>query len=375
MRRILLISAYDAGSHRAWREGLVETLAHCEVTTLTLPARHFAWRSRSNSMTLAFEYRDILTAEYDLLIATSMTDLSALRGLVPELARLPTLLYWHENQFDYPKGHHRDDRNRLSMQITNLYSGLAADVLIFNSQWNQQSFLEGAGQLLDGMPDGVPEGLIERLRARSMVIPVGLDLGGFACGTAQESLRPMQREGPIRLLWNHRWEFDKGPERLMALLVALETRRIDFRLHLRGQQFRREPPIFRTLIDRYQSRIEQAGYLPDRQSYLEAIARCDVVLSTALHEFQGLSILEAAACGVWPLVPDRLSYPEYFDGAHRYRSVLDDPEAEAQAAADLLARWLQSSRPRFDARSLAHLSWPAIGAQWRALLERLSSIS
>jgi glycosyltransferase involved in cell wall biosynthesis len=161
----------------------------------------------------------------------------------------------------------------------------------------------------------------------------------------------------------------------MALLMELEARGIEFRLQLLGQQFRRQPPIFKALIDRFQARIVHAGYLPSRDDYEGTIRACDVVISTAMHEFQGLSILEAAAAGVWPLVPDRLSYPEFFEGPHRYDSSPDDPQAEARAAADTLQQWLQAGRPRFDSASLQSLCWPAIGAQWRALLERLASIS
>ena len=43
------------------------------------------------------------------------------------------------------------------------------------------------------------------------------------------------------------------------------------------------------------------------------LGRCDIAVSTAFHEFFGLSVVEAAAAGCLPLVPRRLSYPEIFD--------------------------------------------------------------
>ena len=50
-----------------------------------------------------------LARDYDLALATSMVDLASLRGLIPKLAAVPSLLYFHENQFAYPAGHQRDE--------------------------------------------------------------------------------------------------------------------------------------------------------------------------------------------------------------------------------------------------------------------------
>jgi hypothetical protein len=65
--------------------------------------------------------------------------------------------------------------------------------------------------------------------------------------------------------------------------------------------------------------LGQWGFVEHRQDYLELVQRSDVVLSTALHDFQGLSMLEAAALGCSPLAPDRLAYPEWFARDCLYR--------------------------------------------------------
>ncbi len=100
--KILLLSAYDALSHQYWRKGLVRAFPEYDWTVLTLPPRYFSWRLRGNSLTWAYSKREVLSAGYDLLICTSMTDLSALKGMVPALANVPVLCYFHENQFAYP---------------------------------------------------------------------------------------------------------------------------------------------------------------------------------------------------------------------------------------------------------------------------------
>jgi glycosyltransferase involved in cell wall biosynthesis len=43
---------------------------------------------------------------------------------------------------------------------------------------------------------------------------------------------------------------------------------------------------------------------------VRVLQQADVIVSTARHEFFGLSVLEAMSAGVVPLLPNRLSYPE-----------------------------------------------------------------
>ena len=155
--RILLLSAYDAQSHSYWWQGLKAAMPEHDWTVLTLPARHFAWRIRGNSLSWGLGEQELLNQPYDLLIATSMTDLSSLRGLVPHLTTIPTLLYFHENQFAYPLGNQA--RQQVEPHIVSLYAALAADHLCFNSAYNRDTFLSGAAGLLDKLPDHVPDGI------------------------------------------------------------------------------------------------------------------------------------------------------------------------------------------------------------------------
>jgi len=283
---------------------------------LTLPARHFNWTIRGNSLIWAFQESEILQQPYDLIVATSMVDLSSLRGLVPTLAFIPTVLYFHENQFAYPHGDQRLDN--VEPQLVPLYAALCADRIVFNSHYNRDSFLVGAAELLRKLPDSLPAAIGSRLH-NSQVIPVPVPTH-----TAPRAESPAQRD-LLEVIWNHRWEYDKGINLLLALCMQIHTDGLPVRLHIAGEQFRKSPPEFTaidSLLDQHAAALGhtrgQFGFVENPADYAALLARCDVVLSTALHDFQGLAIQEACVAGCTPLAPQALAYPEYLASAHLY---------------------------------------------------------
>ncbi|MFB1002484.1 MAG: DUF3524 domain-containing protein, partial [Pseudomonadales bacterium] len=240
--KILLLSAYDALSHRYWREGLVEQFPDIEWTVLTLPARYFRYRVRSNPLSWLADSQQTLQANYDVVIATSMVDIATLRGLVPSLAATPLWLYCHENQFAYPAGAEKNNpvAHDLEAKMVFIYNCLAADKISFNSHWNRDSALAGMSELLQRFPEKINPSLLEAIASKSDVLPVPLNTH-----TDINSTEPLNSiASPLRLLWNHRWEYDKGPDRLLALVNALEASGLICELNIVGQQFRQTPKAF-----------------------------------------------------------------------------------------------------------------------------------
>jgi len=318
--RILLLSAYDAMSHKMWRGRLLEMFPEHTWTQLVLPPCHFNWRIRGNSLQWALNEKDLLNQDYDLLIATSMVDLSSLRGFIPRIAQLPTLLYFHENQFVYPLGS-KQRSNNVEPQLVPLYSALCADAIVFNSTYNRSTFLQGAKELLKKLPDQLSPELLERIE-KSEIIPVPLEEFSFEPVTTAMLENSKQI---LDVVWNHRWEYDKGPKLLLSLAQAILTQRLPIRLHVVGQQFRSSPAEFKkiaALLEQHAAAlaIDQGsfGFVENREGYISLLRRCDVVLSTAEHDFQGLAIQEACTLRCTPLVPDALVYPEYIDSQFLY---------------------------------------------------------
>lgn len=357
--KILLLSAYDAASHRYWHQNLIAQFPEYDWTLLTLPGRFFAWRLRGNSLSWAFNERETLAQHYDLVIATSMTDLSSLKGFVPALSQTPCLVYFHENQFAYPRSGH--EHPGVEPQILNLYTALAADRVLFNSDFNRRSLLEGAQKLLKKLPDHVPQGLPALIESKSEVLPVPLT---EACFLPHQSA---SADEPLNICWNHRREFDKNGELLHNAMEALEKRGIDYRLHLLGQQFPRQPGVFDEISERFTHRLGHNGFVASVTEYRQLLQSSDVVLSTALHDFQGLAVLEGVAAGAIPVVPDRLAYRELFTPEFRYAE-------GAQQLNHLTSRLVELARLKREgqlptAPDIRHLSWPRLRARYQQVIE------
>ncbi|MBS0002953.1 MAG: DUF3524 domain-containing protein [Thioalkalivibrio sp.] len=344
--RILLLSAYRSASHGAWADWLAGSLDLMDWQIRELPGRHFRWRIRGNPLS----WLDDLPLETpDAVLATSMVDLATLRGLHPRIARAPTLYYFHENQFAYPIGQHQT--RSLEPQIVQLYGALAADRLAFNSEYNRSSFLEGVEGLLKRMPDRVPGGVVDRLATRAEVLPVPV-----------HPVPPGPERDRRLILWNHRWEYDKAPERFVDALLGLDARGIEFRVALLGARPQRAPEMLTRLRERLGRRIDADGWL-DREPYERLLGRAAIAVSTALHEFQGLAMLEAVSAGVRPLVPDDLSYREQYPQRYRY------PPGDGAALLERLQQWLEGRLP--PALDVSQWSVNALRPAWERIVRDL----
>ncbi|MCW8126366.1 tRNA-queuosine alpha-mannosyltransferase domain-containing protein [Microbulbifer halophilus] len=378
---VLLLSAYDADSHKRWRRGLVAAIPDWQWTVLALPPRHFSWRVRGNSLSWGRgEAADTLRRPWDLIVATSMTDLSALRGLVPEIAGVPTAVYFHENQFAYPRSERAHPN--INPELMNVYTALCGDLLLFNSHYNRRTLLEGAEKLLKRFPDFVPPGLCAEIEGKSQVLPVPLEDELFAAPGGRSDLPPVG-EGPAAggpgsgptYVWNHRWEYDKGPDILLAALQRFVAHRWPFTLHMVGQQFRRQPPEFariRELLEQHGA-LGAWGYQRSADDYRRLLRQSHAVLSTARHDFQGLAVLEAVAAGCRPVVPDSLAYPEWFGpGGYRFSADIDSCAAELSGAMLDCARRIEAGE-RAEVPDVSGLCWSDWVGDYRALLGNLAS--
>ncbi|CAI5657008.1 tRNA-queuosine alpha-mannosyltransferase isoform X3 [Oreochromis niloticus] len=293
--RVLLVEAFYGGSHKQLIDLLKENIAGCSV--FTLPAKKWHWRARTAA------------------------------------------LYFSQTIPACPS-----------------YS-LVADVVVFNSRFNMDSFLSSIPSFMKKIPDHRPKDLDRLIRPKCVVLNFPLQFPDVSRFLPKHKLvrRPTEQshvddiitlqakqqqsrahdedtprceqpaEGgvanqvkPLHIVWPHRWEHDKNPELFFSTLLRLKERGLDFHLSVLGETFTDVPEIFsssRLLLD---SHILNWGFLPSKEDYLRVLCEADVVVSTASHEFFGVAMLEAVHCGCFPLCPKALVYPEIFPAQYLY---------------------------------------------------------
>jgi glycosyltransferase involved in cell wall biosynthesis len=311
--RVLLLEPYYGGSHKIFLHELKRHLLSFEFVFLTLPARKWKWRMRMAAPWAALQLP--CERHVDLILCSTFIDVACLRGLGPGwLQDVPILTYFHENQFAYPV--QKNDPRDFHFGLNNYLSALASDGLAFNSQYNLAGFLKGCQGIEKRAPDMDIDSR-EQIRRKSRVLYPGMDF------SILDNLAAVPAQDVTTFVWNHRWEHDKNPEGFFKPFFRLQEKNIPFKLIILGQSFQRNPDIFAEARIRLASHIRHYGYVEDRSSYLALLKEADVIISTAYHEFYGMSVIEAVRAGCRPLLPKRLSYPELFPAKYLYKSDAD----------------------------------------------------
>jgi glycosyltransferase involved in cell wall biosynthesis len=299
--KILFLEPFFGGSHRDFATGFAEHSRHA-VTLLTLPPVYWKWRMRTACLTFLQKINRLDI--YDRVVVTDMmnvADFAAMAG--PD--RPPLTLYFHENQLSYPLSDRaRQRRPDVDLGFINITSALAADQVLFNSFSHLNAFLKQARHLIRQIPAPRPAGIVDQIQKKSRVVYPGCRFpGGPVC------LDPCPSTPPL-IVWNHRWDYDKQPERFFRVLGRLKKRKVRFSLAVLGERHDLYPAVFDCARQDFADEIRVFGYEPSRKDYHAWLAKGSVVVSTAIQENFGISVVEAVRFGCFPLLPQRLSYPE-----------------------------------------------------------------
>ena len=211
------------------------------------------------------------------------------------------------------------------------------------------------------MPDFAPRSCIKEIENKSYILPVPIENSLFQ----NRIVNTKCKEG-VHLVWNHRWEYDKGPEVLLHTLQQLLREKCPFSLSLVGQQFSRRPEAFDSIQKSCGQSLVHFGYLKSKEEYLSVLHTADCVLSTAHHDFQGLAMMDAIALGCIPFAPNRLAYPEYIPAQNLF-DVSDSPEKEGSNLAQKIKCYFESPS-QWDAVNLTSYSETELWPKYHSLL-------
>ncbi len=297
---VLFIETFYGGSHKSFADQWISHSAH-NYHLQTLPPRFWKWRQAGSALYLAENIPQPEEKKFDAVVISGMIDIGHLKVLRPDLP--PSMLYFHENQFAYPlqAGEKRDFRYGL----TDLVNVLAAETAVFNSFFNRETFFKECRGLFRRLPDAIPLNAVDKALGKSEVIYPGIDIGAIT----RKLPNPIGKGIVPLIIWNHRHEHDKNPQMAFRVLEKLSRRKVPFKLALLGERFNKSPAAFNRARRELSEHIVVDAF-PEREEYYRWLRQGDIVISTALQENFGLSVIEAAAAGCLPLLPRRLAYPE-----------------------------------------------------------------
>jgi len=375
---VLALEPWYGGSHRNFLDGLVKHSGH-RFHRITMAARFWKWRMHGGAVTMARKAVQALGEGFvpDVILATDYVNLPAFLALSrPHLSDVPVLLYLHENQLTYPlpEGQERDN----TYAYINYLSCLAADHVVFNSQYHYDEFMKALPGLLRAFPDYTHLHTVQEIRHKSTVLHLGMDLQAhdqYAAAYQAHEWGPSMK--PPIVLWNQRWEYDKNPQAFFRLMNRLDDAGCTFRLLLAGKHFEEQPYEFEQAFERYAERILHYGYAEDFEEYSRLLHRADLVVSTAHHEFFGIAIMEAIYCGCHPLLPNRLSYPELIPASlHNpllHAQVLYEDQEDLFHIMVEILKGRERPLPPSTLRSILEpLDWSAHVANYDQLLEEVA---
>lgn len=361
---VLVVEPYYGGSHRAWADGYRDHSAH-DVTVVSHPARFWKWRMHGGFLSLALEVAREVTEHGppDVILASSMMDVAAFAGAVRNSASgVPIAAYFHESQFTYPLS--PADRTDLTYAMKNWSSAATADLVVFNSEYHRSTFRSEVVSLLEALPDARHVDMVSDVMDQSVVVPVG-------AGTDALTRRPRAPTEPPLVVWNHRWEHDKGPDELRAVVIRLLDRGVDFSVAMCGEIFVSVPPPYAEIVALLGDRLVHRGWA-ERARYEEILASASVVLSTAHQEFFGIAVVEAVAAGAAPVLPNRLVYPE------RVRALGADPSLtlydDIEHAADLIESALTNPGDPAVRVATHQYDWSVVAHRMDEVLDALAAM-
>ncbi|KRT83189.1 hypothetical protein AMK59_4688, partial [Oryctes borbonicus] len=163
------------------------------------------------------------------------------------------------------------------------------DLIVFNSGFNKESFLKNIRSVIKLLPDYKPNDLQLKIGPKCKVLYFPIDFTIMSLSKPSSDI--------LTIVWPHRWEFDKNPDFFFKVLYRLKKSNKKFLVSLLGQTFTDVPPAFSVAREYLEAEIVNFGFVENKEEYFKILGTSHIAVSTADHEFFGVSMLEATYCG------------------------------------------------------------------------------
>ena len=237
--KFILVEPYDGGSHHYFNATLMgylkESFSGAVVDLVSLSPRHWRLRFLTGHLSLAQMCNELKGHdEKSIIITNSLMDVSAFKSqLRGKLRDCKIVTYFHENQMSYPlnpqspgAAFSRNYRDHF-YPLVHLNQILASDVTVFNSVFCKSDTFSKVQSWLSSRQEKIEVGPLKKKEEDAYVIPI--------TGFKGEGIRLEFKERPKKIIWNHRWEFDKNPRDFFKVLRALFTKKSDLQAAIMGE--------------------------------------------------------------------------------------------------------------------------------------------
>ncbi|XP_059486957.1 glycosyltransferase-like domain-containing protein 1 isoform X2 [Neocloeon triangulifer] len=288
----LIVEVFYGGSHK-------------QLLDIVIGDKKWHWKARTGALTVLDKIP--LEHNFKVIFVSSVLNLAELLALRPDLQNLRKIVYFHENQLVYPVKQQKE--RDFQYGYNQILTCLVADVVLFNSEFNKNSFLSNISKFMKIQPGpGRPKGLKERIEPKCSVLYFPIHVDALRSAT----LNGNKKDGLLHLLWPHRWEHDKDPEMFARVLLSLHKSGLDFRVSMLGKVCSDFPESLVCAKDELNEKVLHCGFVESKDEYLSILHEADIVISTAKHEFFGVAMMEAVISGCHPLCPNAIVYPEIY---------------------------------------------------------------
>ena len=363
--KILYVEPYYSGSHKSWINSY-QKKSNNNIEILSLPGKKWKWRMHGGAIELANQFNHN-NKNFDLILCSDMLNLPVFKSLCNKnILDSKIAMYFHENQLSYPWSPKDADvkyKRDLHYAFINYTSSLVSDFNFFNSEYHYNSYINELKKYLNKMPDFKNKSNINIIKKKSKVLYLGCDLKNMFSNTTPN-------KNPV-ILWNHRWEYDKNPNLFFNTLFQLKKEKIKFSLIVVGKKYTQFPEIFSKARDLLKNEIIYFGYCESKSKYISLLNESDILPVTSNQDFFGISIMEAISCNCYPILPNRLTYPELFD-IKKNKSIFYNSDKELKNKIISVITnldYLKTQNINFKNKLIEKFDWQTMSTKYDSIFE------